>query len=71
MSSYQQPSFKFETNVAKYDVEYQNHTIGEEKWLVKVSYDSQDKVRGIFELPISWSREYVFGWLSRMELSDV
>ena len=56
-NKYQQPSFEFKTNVAKYDVEYFNYQVGEEKWLVKVEYNSSENVRAVFELPIAWSRE--------------
>ena len=70
-NKYQQPSFKFETNIAKYDVEYKDWEEGKEMWVVNVTYNSYERVIGHFELPISWSREYVFGWLSRMEINEV
>lgn len=70
-NAYQQPSFKFETNIASYNVQYQDSSVGEEKWVVDVKYNSSENVFGRFELPITWSRELVFGWLSRLEINEI
>ena len=70
-NKYQQPSFKFETNIASYEVDYKDSVVGKERWEVNVIYKSSEVVKGYFELPIGWSREIVFGWLSTMELSEV
>lgn len=64
-SKHQQPSFKFQTSIAEYEVNYTDEVKGEEEWVVSVKY--LKGVTGIFRIPIDWSREYVFDWLSRME----
>ena len=71
MNNYQQPSFKFETNIAKYDCHYENSPTGKERWVVSVIYNSSQVLTGTFIAPADWSRELLFGWLSRMELSEV
>ena len=71
---YQHPSFKFETNIAKYDVEFYDQSNGGEKfnhWFVTVKYNCAENVTGEFKLPITWSREYVFRWLSTMEINEI
>lgn len=68
---YQEPSFKFETSVAVYDVQYDDTTLDDKKWKVRVEYKLEKNVIGNFELPIMWSREYVFTWLSRLEINEV
>jgi hypothetical protein len=65
------PSFKFETNIAKYDAEYVDYRIDAEHWHVIVTYKCSENVSGQFKLPITWSREYVFGWLSRLEINEI
>jgi hypothetical protein len=70
-NTYQHPSFKFETNIAKYYAEYSDEIIDAEHWNVVVQYNHSDNVSGQFKLPITWSREYVFGWLSRLEINEI
>lgn len=71
MNNYQQPSFKFETNIAKYDCQFEDSLTGKERWVVNVVYNSSEPLTGSFIAPATWSRELLFGWLSRMELSEV
>lgn len=68
-SEYQQPSFTFSTCYADYDVSYENHTVGDEKWVIGINY--KNGALGKFQCPIDWSREYIFGWLVRMEIDNI
>lgn len=67
---HQQPSFKFETNIAKYDVDYSDSVQGEEKWIVNIEH-SGGTIKGRYELPIEWSRVLVFQFLSGLEISEI
>ena len=70
INKHQQPSFKFETNMATYDCIYQDSIEGSERWEVTVDYKSYDNLSAVFYAPIKWSREFLFRWLSDMELSE-
>ena len=71
MNQHQQPSFKFETNIAKYECVYVDHIGGDVHWEVKVVYSSSEKLTATFIAPSNWSRTMLFQWLSDMELSEV
>jgi hypothetical protein len=70
-NKHQNPSFKFQTNIAEYNAQYCDQDAAHANWVVGVIYNSTEKIRCTFELPITWSRGIVFRFLSDMECNGI